>query len=173
MKLTDSEIRAALDDPDRLAALYNAELLDTGPENIFDRLMRVVCDEMGVPIALMTLIDKDRQHIKSRQGLPQSIGSDAPVQGSICKHVVAEGDTVVIPDMARDLRCPQNILTDLGIGAYLGTPLMKDGHILGAVCAIDTKPRHWSKKEIEVLRKRAEFIGSELYIRSKLKKPLL
>src|SRR3712207_9402584 len=89
-----------LDDPRRLEALRASGLLDTPSEEAFDRLTRLVTRLLGVPVALVTLVDGDRQFFKSSVGLPDVWTSKrgTPLTHSFCQYVVATGEPLVIED---------------------------------------------------------------------------
>ena len=127
----------------RLEVLQELRVLDTLPEERFDRITRLVADLFNAPIALVSLVDKDRQWFKSRCGLD---ASETPREQAFCAHALSLGPdaVLVVPDAACDPRFADNPLVTDGpkIRFYAGAPLTtKDGHTLGTLCVIDTKPR--------------------------------
>lgn len=155
-----------LRDPDRLAALQQLALLDSPPEPAFDRLTRLAATVIGTPIALVSLVDSDHQFFKSAFGLPESWRSQrqTPLSYSFCKHVVASGQPLAIED-AREypLTWDNRAVIEHGLIAYLGIPLVTDaGHVLGALCVLDVRPRRWSPAEIEILTDLAASVMSEI-----------
>jgi diguanylate cyclase (GGDEF)-like protein/PAS domain S-box-containing protein len=146
----------------RLAALMCLHILDTPPEERFDRITRVVATHFQVPIAAVNLIDVDRQWSKSAVGggtseLPRSI--------SFCAHVVATDDAVVMEDTKADLRSCDNplVTTDPSLRFYAGVPLRStDGHALGTLCIADHTPRVLDPGELAVLRDFAAWAEREL-----------
>lgn len=137
---------------ERLAALRRYELLDTPPEAEFDEVARLAAHVLGTPIALVSLIDTDRQWFKARYGLeaPQT-----PRDVSFCGHVVADGTTLLVPDARADARFVDNPLVtgEPRVGFYVGAPLRTpDGYLLGTLCAIDHAPRNVSAEQIELLQ---------------------
>jgi signal transduction histidine kinase len=158
-----------LHDPARLLALQQTGLLDTAPEEVFDRLTRLVCRLLGVPVALVSLVENNRQFFKSAVGLPEpwKFRRETPLSHSFCQHVVASGKPLLIQDASQDpLVCDNLALPDLGVVAYLGMPLTTvDGHVLGSLCAIDTEPRAWTPADALALRDLAAMTVSEISLR--------
>lgn len=147
-----------LGDPQRLAALERTQLLDSPAERAFDRLTALAGRELGVPITLVSLVTPDRQFFKSQCGLPAplDVERETPLSHSFCKHVVQTEEPLVVVDAARDPRVADNLaIGELGVAAYAGYPLTLDGEILGTFCALDTTPREWSARDLELLREMA------------------
>jgi PAS domain S-box-containing protein len=155
-----------LADPERLATLKATGLMDSRPEEAYDRLTRLASRLLKVPVALIVLVDDRRQYFKSCAGLPESLmtAGETPLSHSFCKHVVSSADPLVIEDARKDPILRENSgLRDLDIIAYLGVPLIAcDGQVLGTLCAVDTKPRAWSREEIDALRDLAACAASEI-----------
>ena len=149
-------LRTALRDEGRLAALRRTRLLDTPPEEVFDRLTRLVCRLLGVPAALVSLVEADRQFFKGALGLPEPWATlrETPLSHSFCQHVVATGAPLRVEDARHDpLVCDNLAVPELGVVAYLGMPLATaDGQVLGSLCAIDTEPRAWTAEDAAALR---------------------
>lgn len=125
----------------RLAALQNTALLDSVPEERFDRLTRLASRALGTDIALISLIDKDRQWFKSRQGLDVA---ETPRDQAFCDYAIESEEVMVVPDATQDPRFANNPLVtgDPNIAFYAGAPLItKEGYALGTLCVIDNKPR--------------------------------
>ncbi len=162
-------LRTALRDEDRLEALRRTRLLDTPPEEAFDRLTRLVCRLLGVPAALVSLVDADRQFFKSAVGLPQPwlLRRETSLLHSFCQHVVAGGEPLLVQDATRHPLVSGSLaIPDLGVVAYLGMPLTTaDGHALGALCAIDTGPREWTPGDAASLRDLAAVTMGEVTLR--------
>jgi predicted PurR-regulated permease PerM len=148
------------DELDRLAELHRIKLLDTDAEPEFDRITKKVSNVLDMPIALITLIDADRQFFKSQSGLSDEMKSvrQTPRNVSICSHVVAANAVLVVPDLVRDRRFARNpIVKDQGLRFYAGAPLRgKNNHVLGSLCVLDTKPRKFGESEKRFLRLMAE-----------------
>jgi formate hydrogenlyase transcriptional activator len=155
-------------DPERLAALQRAALLDTPPEEAFDRLTRLATTLLRVPVALVSLVDGNRQFFKSCVGLPEPLASlrQTPLTHSFCKHVVASGEPLIVPDIrSSDFKNGPSVF---GIGeiAYTGIPLTTtEGHALGSFCVVDTSPRTWTDEELEILRCLAASVMTEIELR--------
>ena len=125
---------------ERLAALRRYNILDTAPEETFDRIARLAAQIMGTPIALVSLVDGDRQWFKARYGL---VAEQTPRDVAFCAHTILDSKVMVVPDARRDPRFSGNpIVTDEPrVVFYAGAPLTTpDGHRLGTLCAIDRVP---------------------------------
>jgi signal transduction protein with GAF and PtsI domain len=155
--------------PDRLAALQSTALLDTPTEEIFDRLTRLISRSLQAPVALVTLVDADRQWFKSAVGLPEPLASQrqTPLSYSICQHVVASGLPLVIIDArTHPLVSTNPAVMEFGVLAYAGIPLVtSEGHTLGAFCAMDTQPRRWTAEELEILWDLAAAVMAQIELR--------
>lgn len=153
------------DEAARLRALASYELLDTPPEPAFDGLTRLAARIAEVPIALMSLVDADRQWFKSRYGL------DAPETArelSFCGHVVADDAPLVVADTHCDERFADNPLVtgEPGVRFYAGFPLRSaEGHVLGTLCAIDRRPRDLDPGQLEALELLAAQATAQLELR--------
>ncbi|MBV9786664.1 MAG: GAF domain-containing protein, partial [Chloroflexi bacterium] len=135
-------------DPARLFALDRLDLLDSPPEPAYDRLTNMAVRLLNVPVALMTLVDRDRQFFKSQVGLgePWASARETPLSHSFCQYVVAQQKQLVVADARNDAVLATNLaIPDLGVIAYAGVPLRSpDGAVIGSFCAIDTQPRVWT-----------------------------
>ena len=155
-----------LDDQNRLAALDASALLDTPPAEAFDRLTRLVTRILNVPVALVTLVDRDRQFFKSCIGLPEPwmSGRETPLSHSFCQYTVMTREPLIITDARLHPELRDNLaIRDLGVIAYAGIPLMSStGEVLGSFCAIDTKPREWADEDIRTLTDLAAAASSEI-----------
>ena len=126
---------------DRLAALRALHILDTGVEQAYDDITRLAAQVCDVPIALITLVDEDRQWFKSRVGLNVC---ETSRKVSFCTHAIQQQGIFLVPDAAADPRFSGNPLVtgDPHIRFYAGVPLITpEGHALGSLCVIDRKPR--------------------------------
>ena len=158
-----------IDDAGRLAALRRAALLDTPPEEAFDRLTRLAARITGAPITRVTLIDEQRQWFKSQH--PELRPGDlreTPLSHSYCSHVVELGRPLRVPDAREHPLLRHNpAIAEYDAIAYLGVPLRgADGHVLGTLCALDTQPRPWSEDDLQALSELVEGISTELALRS-------
>jgi GAF domain-containing protein len=154
------------DEEDRLGALTALHLLDTEAEPVFDRITARVSRVFEVPIALITLIDRDRQFFKSQTGLPEELARarQTPRSVSVCGHVVAKNTVMVIEDLARDRRFADNpLLKEHGIRFYAGIPLLApNGQPIGSLCLLDVKPRQLTDREKRLLQEYANEVMEEI-----------
>jgi hypothetical protein len=161
-----SNVGSAVEDPKRLAALRRADLLDTPPEESFDQLTRLAARLLGAPMALVSLVDKDRQFFKSSSGpLPER---QTPLSYSFCQHAVASKEPLLVEDAREDPVFKDNLaVRDRGVIAYAGIPLITpEGHALGTLCVFDSKPRTWAAEQIENLRALASSVMSTITYRA-------
>lgn len=139
------------DEQARLATLRSLDILDSPPEERFDRLTRMAKRLYGVPIALISLVDANRQWFKSCFGLSVN---ETPRDISFCGHTILGDSLFIIPDASVDERFADNqlVLNDPSIRFYAGCPFRApNGHKLGTLCIIDHQPRHFGQDEFEAL----------------------
>ena len=157
---------------ERLSALYQTDLMDSGPEERFDRLTRLVAATLSVPVALVSLVDARRQFFKSTFGLPEpwKTERETSLTHSFCQHVVSRAAPLVIEDATLDpLVCDNLAIPDLNVRAYLGIPLRsEDGHVLGSLCAIDSAPHDWTAREQEILADFANLVEEQISLRERV-----
>jgi signal transduction histidine kinase len=125
----------------RLKALHALEILDTPPEEAFDRITRLARNIFGMPMATISLVDEDRQWFKSRIGIS---AEETPRSISFCTRTILSDEVMVVPDAQADARFAGSPLVcdDPGIRFYAGAPLRtREGHNLGSLCIMDTVPR--------------------------------
>ncbi len=156
----------AVADPARLAALRDSGLLDRPPVEAFDRLTRLATATLHAPVALVSLVDADRQVFASLVGLPEPWASarQTPLSHSFCQHTVAARTPLLIEDARLDPLVRDNLATtDLGVVAYAGIPLItSDGHALGSFCVLDGRPRAWTEAEVAILTDLAAAVMTEI-----------
>ena len=162
-------MNSVITDTRRLTALRRTELLDAPPSATFDRLTALATRLLGVPVALVSLVDFDRQFFVSCPGLadPWASEREAPHSHSFCQYVVATGEPLIVED-AREVDFLKSNLAirDLGVIAYAGVPLrLSTGEVLGSFCAIESKPRVWTGAELESLQTLADAAMAELDLR--------
>ena len=157
---------AAVRDSDRLAALQATGLLDSDVSPSFDRLARVAAHVLNAPVALVSLVDSDRQFFKSCLGLPEPWASarEAPLSHSFCQHAVASREPLIVADSREHEVLHDNLaIRDMGVIAYAGIPLIDaGGHALGTLCVIDSRPRHWTTEQVRLLGDLAASVVTEI-----------
>jgi two-component system, cell cycle sensor histidine kinase and response regulator CckA len=153
----------------RLAALARAALLDTPPEEAFDRLTRMATRLLGAPVSLLTLITDDRQFFKSAMGLPEPWASrrSAPLSRSFCRQVAVSGEPLVVEDARRHPLLGSNPeVRELGWISYAGVPLVtRDGGVAGSFSVVDGMPRLWSERDVALLHDLAACAAAEIELR--------
>lgn len=150
------------DEPRRLDALHRLGVLDTPPEERFDRLTAMACRLFAMPMALVSLIDGERQWFKSRQGLD---ATETDRDLSVCAHAILEPDVLQIPDLLDDPRFADSPATagDDRARFYAGAPLvLADGSCVGTLCLVDHRPRLLDDGQLDQLRSLAELVVAEL-----------
>jgi len=155
--ITDAMLPAPAppNEEERLAELTGLNLLDTPTEAEFDRVTERLTKLFKVPIALLTLIDKDRQWFKSQTGLPTDLAEARCTSRdvSLCGHVVANDEMLIVRDLARDPRFANNpFVKERGLRFYAGVPLRgPNGFPIGTLTILDTKPREMTRQEQDLL----------------------
>jgi hypothetical protein len=157
---------AAVEDRERLDAVRATGLLDSDVSPSFDRLARLAAHVLHAPVALVSLVDADRQFFKSCLGLPEPWASrrSAPLTHSFCQHAVASREPLLVSDAREHHVLRENLaIRDMGIIAYAGIPLIdNDGHALGTLCVIDGQLRHWTTHQIQLLSDIAASVVTEI-----------
>ena len=155
----------------RLQALLSYDILDTACEHAFDDLARTAARLTGSPVALISLIDAERQWFKARQGFAPT---ETPRDQAFCGYAILDpGQQLVVPDATEDARFADNPLVTRApnIRAYAGTPLVSpQGHALGTLCVIDTVPRRFDEEQLATLRSLAQAVGTTLELRRALRR---
>jgi phosphoribosyl 1,2-cyclic phosphodiesterase len=159
-------IRASIpqDEERRIASLRELGILDTGPDERFDRITRLATALFDVPIATITLIDEDRQWFKSCIGLGKTQDSR---DSAFCAHVVYDREPMIVEDAFLDERFADNplVIHEPRIRFYAGYPLMlDDGSCIGTLCLIDTRPRTLRGPDLERLQDLANLAMQELSV---------
>ena len=157
-----------IDETARLMSLHSLRILDTAPEDRYDRITRMAKRVFGVDICLVTLVDSGRQWFKSKQGLDACETSRAT---SFCGHAIFDESILIIPDAMLDPRFSDNPLVtgEPFIRFYAGCPIHSpDGHRIGTLCLIHSEPRDFPNDDQATLRDLAAMIDDELRVTSQI-----
>ena len=160
-------MRAALplDEPVRLAALRAFHIVDTPPEAAFDRIVQLACRVLRMPMAAVSLVERERQWFKASVGMaPCESSRDV----SFCAHAILEDDVFVVADATADPRFVDNPFVTAGEGLrfYAGAALQTpEGQALGALCVADHRPRRFGKRQRETLKDLAAMVIAEMTLR--------
>jgi GAF domain-containing protein len=157
---------AAARAPDRVGALQATGLLDSDIDPVFDRHARLAAQVLNAPVALVSLVDADRQFFKSCLGLPEPWASrrGTPLSHSFCQHAVASREPLIVDDARQHAVLRDNLaIRDMGVVAYAGIPLIDaGGNALGTLCVIDSQPRHWTTHQVRLLEDLAASVVTEI-----------
>lgn len=165
MSALASPVAAAQSDAARLAAVDRYDILDTRPEQAFDRISRLIRLTLEVDIGLVSLMDAHRQWYKSIVGLD---GAEAPLDLTFCRHMLADGLPLMVPDATLDSRFRDNpfVVGDPNVRAYAGVPLRTaDGFTIGSICAIGSTAKDFTQREQTILLELAGLAMDELELR--------
>ncbi|MCP9915560.1 GGDEF domain-containing protein [Cyanobium sp. ATX 6F1] len=153
------------DEPYRQRDLERYGVLDQPSDQNFDRLVRLASTVLDAPIALISLIDHQRQWFLARHGLD---ATETPREMAFCAHAIVGSEPLVVNDARSDLRFCNNplVIGEPGIRFYAGAPLeSSDGHNLGTLCVIDRVPRTFSADQVSVLQDLADLVVREMDLR--------
>lgn len=152
----------------RVAALQRYAILDTEPEQAFDDLVLLASFICKTPIALISLVDEDRQWFKSKVGLSVS---ETPREIAFCAKAIQQSDVFVVPDTLKDERFRNNplVVSEPNIRFYAGAPLInEEGHALGTICVIDQTPRELGPDQQAALQALSRLVLAQLEFRRNL-----
>ncbi|WP_100643057.1 GAF domain-containing protein [Alteromonas facilis] len=153
-----------VEDTKRLAALYRTQLLDSEPEERFDAITRMAKQYFDVAISTITLVDKDRQWFKSKDGLDDD---ETDLSVSFCAHAIAEDDYLYVPDARQDERFAEtgNVVAGPLIRFYAGAVIRSScGQPLGTLCVIDPNPRALTQQDFNMLLEFAHMVNTEIKV---------
>jgi len=156
------------DEAARVEALHKYAILDTEPEQTFDDLVLLASFICKTPIALISLVDEDRQWFKSKVGL--SI-SETPREIAFCAMAMQQPDVFVVPDTLNDERFRNNplVVSEPNVRFYAGAPLIdEEGHALGTICVIDRIPRELAPDQQVALKALSRLVLAQLEFRRNL-----
>jgi len=158
--------RTSVAEASRLAALNRFEILDTEPQESFDRITRLTKAVMHMPMVLVNMVDKDRQWFLSCQGVKER---EVPRrESSFCIHAIRQTDPLVVNDTLEDPRFVQNprVVGKPNVRFYIGVPLRsREGYNIGTLCSMDTKPRELTSEQVNIMRDLGQLVIDELELR--------
>ena len=170
--MADARGRVAAD-PARLAAVRATALLDTPAEAAFDRLTRLASTILEAPMALVSLVDQNRDFWKACVGIPEPFATKREIRlaPSFCQHAILSAAPLVVRDATLDQTFADfPAVKGLGIRAYLGIPLVTErGEALGSFCVLDLKPRDWTAENVAILTDLAAVAMTEIELRAATK----
>jgi two-component system, NtrC family, sensor kinase len=152
----------------RLAALERYAILDTDPEDSFDDLTHLASFICKTPVALISLIDAERQWFKSRVGIA---ATETPREVAFCSTAILQPEILVVPDALEDERFRNNpfVIADPHIRFYAGAPLInEDGFALGTICVVDQMPRELTPEQREALKALSRLVVAQMEFRRNL-----
>lgn len=155
-------------DAARVAALEKYAILDSEPEQAFDDLAKLASYICKTPIALVSLVDGERQWFKSKLGLS---ASQTPREVAICSTAIQQKDVFVVPDALKDERFQNNplVVDEPHIRFYAGAPLInEEGYALGTLCVVDLVPREFDDEQKEALRTLGRLVLAQMEFRRNL-----
>src|ERR1700761_8380358 len=153
------------EEQERIGNLESYQLLDTGQDENFDRIVRLASAATETPVALISLVDGKRQWFKARVGLPLE---ETPREHAFCAHALLDDDVMVVEDATLDSRFADNPLVtqEDGIRFYAGAPLTTpEGYRLGTLCVIDHIPRRMDQRTRDLLKDMANIAVNEIQLR--------
>jgi sigma-B regulation protein RsbU (phosphoserine phosphatase) len=162
-------VPSEISNPGRLAAVARTRLLDTDPEEPFDRLAQLAATLLDAPFAFVSIADGDRSFWKAAIGVGDQaeIERNVPIPESFCQYVIATGERMVVDDTVNDPRTRENPgIARMGVGAWAGFPLVAPtGDVVGSFCVVDTRTREWTEQDVHVLQILSAAAAGEVALR--------
>ncbi len=164
-KTLDQVLRTVLTDPARLAALRDSGLLAGTPNEVFDRIARLVTEALGTPNAAVSVVDGDRQNLVGCAVIDEDLQRTGPLAESICKFAVAGGESLVVDDATtHPLLTNHPKVRDGTVRAYAGVLLVDaKNHAVATLCTWDDRPRRWTSGQIQILHDLAAMVRSKIF----------
>jgi len=160
-RFSSQERLAKLADPVRLQAIEDTGLLGVKEDPVLHRLTRLAAKTLGASVALMSLVEENRQFFASSWGLPEPWATErgTTLLHSFCQHVVVSNQPLLVTDARKHPIVQRNLaIEDLDVIAYIGVPLVDvRDETLGSLCVIEHKPRQWRPEDVEMLH---DFAGA-------------
>jgi GAF domain-containing protein len=169
-RFSTAERRAKLADPARLQAIKDTGLVGIKEDPVLHRLTRLSAKTLDASVALMSLVEEDRQFFASSWGLPEPWATErgTTLLHSFCQHVVISNQPLLVSDARKHPLVQRNLaIQDLDVIAYIGVPLVDpDGNTLGSLCVIEHEPRRWRSQDVELLHDIAAAVRDRVAKRS-------
>ena len=154
-RFSSQERDAKLADPTRLEAIKATGLVGVKEDPVLHRLTRLAAKTLGTSVALLSLVEEDRQFFASSWGLPEPWASErgTTLLHSFCQHVVISNQPLLVTDARQHPLVQRNLaIQDLDVIAYIGVPLVDSrDNTLGSMCVIEHEPRQWRPQDVEIL----------------------
>lgn len=160
----DAIVEDAVSDPERLESVERLGPFDHSRNSTLDRVAVLVTEALGTPMAAITVVYPDRQVLAGCNASDDTMSRVAPLERSICKFTVASREPLVVDDTrAHPLLSDHPAVRDGGVLAYAGIPLIDSkGYVAGTLCTWDSRPRHWSSGQVQILNDLAEVARQRL-----------
>jgi GAF domain-containing protein len=154
-RFSTAERRAKLADPARLKAIEDTGLIGIREDPVLHRLTRLAAKTLDASVALVSLVQEDRQFFASSYGLPEPWATErgTTLLHSFCQHVVVSNQPLLVADARKHPLVQRNLaIEDLDVIAYIGVPLVDPSdNTLGSMCVIEHEPRQWRSQDVELL----------------------
>lgn len=168
----DEATQKLFSDVGRLKALHDLSLLDNNAETIYDGFTQIAHQVLQTPVSLISLVAEDAQFFKSQFGLdePWKSQGKTPISYSICQHVVATDQPLIVDDTLENELIKDNLaVREMNVKAYLGVPLtLNDGTPLGSFCVLDNQVKMWDAEDLAIMQELGEIIIKEFNLRAEV-----